>query len=184
MTDSTASAETQAAPSTDTRESPRLFWVGMATILIVMVFLGFGSTSLFAQDDPVPRRNWSERQANVWEKEREYWKRRKMADFEEFMSLWDERFVGWSGPGIITRSDLKTLVEKEFAGRDHELRYELRPRAVRVFDRSAVTFYSVSFQNEEGETVERVRFHYTWRKQAGTWTIVSGMSAPPLQEEE
>lgn len=44
MTDSTANAETQAAPSTDTRGSPRLFWVGMAVFLIVMVFLGFGST--------------------------------------------------------------------------------------------------------------------------------------------
>jgi hypothetical protein len=99
------------------------------------------------------------------------------------MSLWDERFVGWSGPGIITRSDLKMLAEKEFAGRDHELRYELRPRAVRGFDQTAVTFYSVLFQNEEGETVRRTRFHHTWRKQDGTWTIASGMSAPPLQEE-
>jgi len=44
MTDSTANAETQAAPSPDTRGSPRLFWVGMAVFLIVMVFLGFGST--------------------------------------------------------------------------------------------------------------------------------------------
>jgi hypothetical protein len=65
MTDSTAHAETQAAPSPDTRESPRLFWVGMAVFLTVMVFLGFGSTSLFAQDDPAPLRNWSKKQANV-----------------------------------------------------------------------------------------------------------------------
>jgi hypothetical protein len=52
----------------------------MAAILIVMVFLGFGSRSLLAQDDPAPQRIWSETQANVWEKEREYWKRRKAAD--------------------------------------------------------------------------------------------------------
>jgi hypothetical protein len=170
--------------STSPSLAPRLFWVGMAAILIAIVLLGFGSRSLLAQDDPAPQRNWSKKQANVWDKEREYWKRRKAADFEGFMSLWDERFIGWSGPGIITRSDLKTLAQKEFAGRDHELRYELRPRAVRVFDQTAVTFYSVVFQNEEGETVGRTRLHHTWRKQDGTWTIVSGMSAPPLQEEE
>mgnify|MGYP006298790687 CR=1 FL=1 len=44
MTDVAASAGTPTASSTDTRGAPRLFWVGMAVFLIVMVFLGFGST--------------------------------------------------------------------------------------------------------------------------------------------
>lgn len=184
MTDPHSNADTATGSQKNTGATRRFFWVGMAVFLIVMVFLGFGSTSLFAQDDPSLHRNWSERQANVWEKEKEYWKVRKAADFEGFMSLWDERFVGWSGPGIITRSDLKTLVEKEFASRAEELRYELKPRAVRVFNQTAVTFYSVVFQNEEGKTVRRTRFHHMWRKQDGTWKIASGMSAPPLQEEE
>lgn len=100
------------------------------------------------------------------------------------MSLWDARFIGWSGPGIITQSDVKRLVEKEFTRREDELNYELRPRAVRVFDRTAVTFYSVVFQDDDGATVDRARFHHTWRKTNGTWMIISGMSAPPLQAEE
>lgn len=44
MTDVAANAETPTASSTNTRGSPRPFWVGMAVFLIVMVFLGFGST--------------------------------------------------------------------------------------------------------------------------------------------
>jgi len=44
MTDTSSNTETQAAPSTDPRPGPRLFWVGMAVFLILIVFLGFGST--------------------------------------------------------------------------------------------------------------------------------------------
>jgi preprotein translocase subunit SecG len=44
MTDTSSNTETQAAPSTDARPGPRLFWVGMAVFLILIVFLGFGST--------------------------------------------------------------------------------------------------------------------------------------------
>jgi len=44
MTDTANDAETQAASSAGPRESPRLFWVGMAVFLIVIVVLGFGST--------------------------------------------------------------------------------------------------------------------------------------------
>lgn len=184
MTDTRSTANTTTGAQQTIGAARHCFGFGRAVFLIVVVALGFGSTSLFAQDNPSLHRNWSERQANVWEKEKEYWKLRKASDFEGFMSLWDERFIGWSGPGIITRSDLKTLAEKEFASRDQELRYELHPRAVRVFDQTAVTFYSVSFQNEDGETVRRTRFHHMWRKEDGTWKIASGMSAPLLQEEE
>jgi len=44
MTDVAANAETPTVSSTDTRGVPRLFWVGMAVFLILIVFLGFGST--------------------------------------------------------------------------------------------------------------------------------------------
>lgn len=44
MTDADIQTETRATSSTDTRRSPRLFWVGMAVFLIVIVVLGFGST--------------------------------------------------------------------------------------------------------------------------------------------
>jgi hypothetical protein len=44
MANASDAANTTIASSTDTRGSPRLFWVGMAVFLIVMVFLGFGST--------------------------------------------------------------------------------------------------------------------------------------------
>lgn len=44
MTDAAANAETQAAPSTGTQGSPRLFWVGMVLLLIVVVILGFWPT--------------------------------------------------------------------------------------------------------------------------------------------
>lgn len=44
MINTSLSAETQAASTSRTRPAPRLFWVGMAVFLIVMVALGFGST--------------------------------------------------------------------------------------------------------------------------------------------
>lgn len=44
MTDVAANAETQAAPSTEARSGPRLFWVGMVLLLIVVVILGFWPT--------------------------------------------------------------------------------------------------------------------------------------------
>lgn len=44
MTDAPSNAEAPRAPRKDVRSPPRLFWVGMAVFLIVIVFLGFGST--------------------------------------------------------------------------------------------------------------------------------------------
>jgi len=44
MANASDAANTATASSTETRGSPRLFWVGMAVFLIVMVLLGFGST--------------------------------------------------------------------------------------------------------------------------------------------
>jgi hypothetical protein len=44
MANASDAANTTIASSTDTRGSPRLFWVGMAVFLILIVFLGFGST--------------------------------------------------------------------------------------------------------------------------------------------
>jgi hypothetical protein len=102
---------------------------------------------------------------------------RKAADFKGFMSLWDERFVGWSGPGIISKSDINVLVKKEFKNRDDKLKYELKPRAVKIIDDIGVTFYHTLFLDDEGKKLGQSRFHHTWKKQNGTWKIISGMSA-------
>jgi len=44
MTDTSSNTETPSTSTPDTRPEPRLFWVGMAVFLILIVFLGFGST--------------------------------------------------------------------------------------------------------------------------------------------
>lgn len=154
------------------------------SILALAFLLSMQPITLFGQNKADVQQNWSNKQKKVWEKEKSYWKLRKAANFEGFMSLWDKAFIGWSGPETFNWSDLKRKVKKEFKGRDNGLNYELRPHAVKIFGSTAVTFYSVLFQNDKGDTVDRALFHHSWRKQNGTWKIIAGMSVPSQKKDK
>lgn len=145
-------------------------------ILTVLISL-YPFTIIHGQNDSAKQNYWSKAQKELWEQEQDYWKLRKEADFEGFMNLWDERFIGWSGPGIISRSDIQVLVKKEFNNRNDKLNYELKPLDVKIIDDIGVTFYYTVFMDDEGKKLGQSRFHHTWKKQDGTWKIISGMSA-------
>lgn len=156
-------------------------------IAFVLASAVLARTSLLhAQEQALAdQENWSAIEQEVWEQEERYWRLREARDFEGFMSLWDEDFVGWSGPGIISREDIRRLVRKEFKReRDRELRYELFPRAVRAYGNVVATFYTAVFRDSTGAEADRARFHHVWRNDEGTWKIIEGLSAAPLDSQE
>lgn len=69
-----------------------------------------------AETLPVHRQDWSQAQQEVWEREVAYWEAVEAADVERFMTLWDDRFVGWpaSEEEPVSRSDLRGFVEAWF----------------------------------------------------------------------
>lgn len=157
-------------------------YVAVAVTISVLVV----PSALHAQEQRVANQEeWSPTQREVWEQEKKYWQLRNALDIEAFMSLWDEEFVGWSGPGIISRADIRKIAAKVAERRKPgALNYELIPRAVRVHGNLGITFYTAIFRDSTGAKMEEVRFHHSWRKENGQWKIIEGLSAAPLDQQE
>ncbi len=159
---------------------PTVLSLGLVSNVAVALFLS-PSAALAQEKTVADQEQWSAEQRKVWEQEQKYWRLRKAQDLEGFMSLWDERFVGWSGPGIISRSDLRELVVEEFRNRQKGRgQYKLIPRAVRVYDDIGIAFYTAVLSAPDSEEADTVRFHHSWRNEGGRWQIIEGLSAEPL----
>jgi ketosteroid isomerase-like protein len=124
---------------------------------------------------------WSAAQQEVWSLEEAYWERRQRGDVEGFMNLWDEDFVGWPywAPEPMTKVDIQQSVrEGALSGL---VGYELIPQAIRLFGDIAIVHYAYELQGRdaEGREASRVgRLTHTWRRLAGKWRIIGGMSSP------
>jgi ketosteroid isomerase-like protein len=147
----------------------------------VLVALMVGQPDvLHGQDSVSPEQEaWSSAQQEVWERERAYYQYLEQRDVDKFMSLWNERFVGWpqGSETPIDYSDLRQFVGDWFSELPEDRRYTLEPLAVNVYSDIGITYYrTVTY--DAGEKVSVARLHHVWRKRDGEWQIIGGMSAP------
>lgn len=157
------------------RDKPRSLSRYIAIVLASILLAP--SPLLHAQEQALAdQENWSATQQEVWEQEQVYWQYLSAGEIDRFMTLWNEQFVGWpAGEGHpVGRSDIRNLAESVRTSPS----YDLEPLAVNVYGDIGITFYRAIFTNREGEAVGASRLTHTWRKQAGEWTIIGGMSAP------
>src|SRR5262245_49721066 len=119
----------------------------------------------------------------VWDRELRYWDLRNSGKIDEYMDLWEDGFVGWPAriaqPG--GKADIRKGIEADVGdGRPGSFTVKLEPLSIRIYGDVAVAFYRARYGriNNAGDRVEAyVRITHTWRRAAGVWRIMAGMSA-------
>ena len=114
--------------------------------------------------------------------EERYWQVLKALDRDSYVALWDEDFVGWPYPlsAPIYQEPIRVNPFSLLDGQKLES-VELELKAIQMFNDVAVVFYTVTLtyaSKDSRSNLESLRITHTWRKQRGTWLIISGMSAP------
>ena len=123
----------------------------------------------------------SERVAQVWQREAEYWRYVAAGDVERYVTLWDERFIGWpcGQPHPLRKANIGDWVRKV---RDEHIRVDahLTPEGAQDFDDVVVVHYRFTRVDTypdgrvEGQRVER-KITHTWMKVGDDWLIIGGM---------
>ena len=127
----------------------------------------------------------AEDEAAVWQLEEDYWKYVKEQDLDGYRTLWDERFVGWPSFSAETmgKQNIADWIPPLHEDSAKVLDIELKRQAVRSFGDIVVAHYLVKTFQRDASTREIVeesdwsRITHTWQRRAGTWQIVTGMSA-------
>ena len=123
----------------------------------------------------------SERVAQVWQREAEYWRYVAAGDVERYVTLWDERFIGWpcGQPHPLRKANIGDWVRKV---RDEHIRVDahLTPEGAQDFGDVVVVHYRFTRVDTypdgrvEGQRVER-KITHTWMKVGDDWLIIGGM---------
>jgi hypothetical protein len=123
----------------------------------------------------------SERVAQVWQREDDYWRYVAAGDVERYVALWDERFIGWpcGQPHPLRKTNIGDWVRKV---RDEHIRVDahLTHEGAQDFGDVVVVHYRFTRVDTypdgrvEGQGVER-KITHTWMKVGDDWLIVGGM---------
>ena len=118
----------------------------------------------------------------VWSLEESYFVYVKNNDIEGYLTLWDERFVGWPCGSLKpkTKENIADWIPTLHADPSKIYGYELKREAVRSFGSTVVTHYLARQwyrSADTGEVLEEdhVRLTHTWQRRGSTWQIVTGM---------
>ena len=128
------------------------------------------------------KETWTDAQKEVWQMEEKYLKAALTNDFDLWMTLWHEDFVGWPAQNKepITKATLRAAEEQFRQPHPASISTTQEPVSVQVYGAIAITHYVVhKFGQYEGNEVEHyARITHTWLHQGDTWVIIGGMSAP------
>ena len=140
-------------------------------LTIVLILSGGATASEFLLSE----------QQEVWAGEEAYWTYVANHDVDGFMTLWDERFIGWAcdAPEVENYAELRSIVPEWFADVAADgNETTIKPEAVIVDEQFAITFVAAttSSLNEADETdVESMKIVHTWRRTDDGWKIIGGM---------
>lgn len=120
----------------------------------------------------------------VWKLEEAYWVYVKNNDIDGYLTLWDERFVGWPGFSKVPmgKVNIHEWIVPLHENSAETYDYELTREAVRSFGDVVVVHYLVRdfFRSAQtGEIVRQLdeyRVTHTWQRRDQTWQIITGMS--------
>ncbi|MCJ7558536.1 MAG: nuclear transport factor 2 family protein [Gammaproteobacteria bacterium] len=119
--------------------------------------------------------------AEVWAREDEYWRYVKAGDVENYVSLWDENFIGWPcgqdhPMGKASIGDWVQKIRDEGISVDYELTHE----GASDFGNTVVAHYRFTRVDTypdgrvEGQG-RKYKITHTWMKGGDTWQIIGGM---------
>ena len=117
----------------------------------------------------------------VWQLEENYWKYVKEKDYQSYLTLWDDNFLGY--PSNNTVGDKKHITDwmTEMYQQPGIFNYTLTRKVENVFGDIVIVFYDVShnFTNEKKEVLKSGSFKiiHTWKKTDKGWLIIGGMGA-------
>jgi Domain of unknown function (DUF4440) len=144
-------------------------------ILVISLFIAMSAMSDQASDEKA-----------VWTLEETYWMYVKNNDIKGYLTLWDDRFIGWPG---FSKTPVEKVNISEWIGPLHKnstesYDYELTREAVRSFGDVVVVhylvrdFYRSSSTSEIVRQLDEYRITHTWQRRGDTWQIITGMSSP------
>jgi hypothetical protein len=117
-------------------------------------------------------------QAEVWNEEQNFFRYLQAKDLQKYMSLWDERFVGWPDYHAypVHKHDIAADVAEEFRSSQSTLPPGTlpTPEAINVFGNVAVTYYVWPDPAKSSPFVYRIT--HTWLKGPNGWRIIGGLS--------
>jgi hypothetical protein len=120
----------------------------------------------------------------VWSLEEAYWKYVKNNDAKSYITLWDDRFVGWPGFSRepVGKANIGEWIAPLHKNPSEQYDYELTPKAVRSFGDVVVVhylvrdFYRSSSTGQIVRELDQYRITHTWQRKGETWQIITGMS--------
>ncbi|HSS99171.1 MAG TPA: serine hydrolase [Terriglobales bacterium] len=121
----------------------------------------------------------SPEQKEVWQGEEKYFRYLEEKDLKGYMSLWDDRFVGWRDYELlpVRKAEIESSTRQEFESKQGPgpPLPSPKPEAITVFGNVAITDY---FWPEADTTSQYIyRITHTWQKGPGGWHIIGGMSS-------
>ena len=146
------------------------FW-----LFVMVVVVQDSPTCAGVQDSPKP----SPSERAVWEEEETYWHLLKAENRQQYLDLWDDRFVRW--PRFETEPIGKDGITRFMAER-RGLDYKLEPLSVREYGKDVViALYRATVHGMDAagtnENTRTSRLIHTWMKTEKGWQIIGGMSA-------
>ena len=121
-------------------------------------------------------------QNEVWQMEERYWKYVKEKDLHGYLTLWDEKFIGYPGNNIIgNKAHITDWLMDLYKDKTGVFSYELTRKIENVFDDIVIVLYDVThiWTNEKNEVVKKKTYKitHTWKKSDNGWLIIGGMGA-------
>jgi hypothetical protein len=146
------------------------FW-----LFFTVVVVHDSPTSVGIQGSPKP----SPSERAVWEQEETYWRLLKTENRQQYLDLWDDRFVGW--PRFESEPIRKDRITR-FITERRALDYKLEPLSVREYGKDVViALYRATVHGMDtggtNENTRTSRLIHTWMKTEKGWQIIGGMSA-------
>jgi len=124
----------------------------------------------------------------VWRLEEQYWVYVAKSDITGYLTLWDDRFVGWPSfsPGPVGKDSIGGWIRPLHADPEQRFEYTLEQQAVRSFGEVVVAHYLVrerwvSVKTGQVTRSESSRITHTWKKRGDGWVIITGMSSVPCR---
>lgn len=115
----------------------------------------------------------------VWQLEENYWKYVKAQDLKNYLTLWDENFIGYPSNNTIgTKKSITDWITDMYKGKTGIFNYTLTRKIENVFGDIVIVLYDVthSFSNDK-EPAKTFKITHTWKKTDTGWQIIGGMGA-------
>jgi ketosteroid isomerase-like protein len=127
----------------------------------------------------------------MWNLERAYWEYARNNDVDGYLTLWDERFVGWPSfsKTPMGKNNISGWLASVHNNPSQIYDYELTREAVRAFGDVVVVHYRVHHFYRSADTGEIIsarrtsRITHTWQKRGDSWQIITGMSCSPPADD-